>query len=839
MLLAGLLVALAPQSFARADDWCSTGLDCALFAAGDVDGDGFADVVTLNGSHQICFAASVHGWKAAGWEVLREGVADGAVALEVGDFLPSEPGTEVAVRYADHAVVFARRQAGRFADEHPFAAPPAATVGPASALEPPPYEPDAPVLCHARGDIDGDGRDDKLTVFTASRPHPHRVVRVGVALRTHPGDERTGKDSVTHDGTTRDGVAESRAPDHTADASATTDIDGDGLSDARERELGSDPTDRDTDDDGLLDGWEVNGLPRGVAAGDGALSPVHRDVILVVSRYEQLDEAAVRAQVEKSKRLFAAMPIANPDGTHGIAVHVRFTAPVPAAMQGNWRDVGARMLRDDERGLVHWMQVTPGGGGQAQQTGDMGSSGAHWAAFAHEVGHQLSLSHTGDSEPGWCPLYPSLMNYAFNYQLGGDGNAIRFSNGRFAGVELRETALVERLPFPLAELRYLQAPPYRFTLEADGDQATRIDWDHNGRFDEGPVVADVNYGGSTYCGIRHNVEICGAAPALCVVGGVVQLVTVDPRCSAVSVRACEGDGKWSAPRAVSASATRDDPVAVSAGDAGFVLFRSQRAWHIVRFTADAIEAPVELGALGSRDASAVFCNDKVLIVSRDDDDRLAAWWYDWHGKHLGEPQALPVRSHVPPGLALEPAVPTAGGAANPRLVLAASHVKPGHDWCLSITWLTRDGTSLEAGETLWTRGAAVNHCTTRPVVAFRGTELNVFHTGWFDGNGLTTAWRTRRVGNRALDDGWLTCLLYDQWTLTRVGVAFAEGPQGTVYAYRWDPGDHGDMKVNMVQTAHNGWGIEAAPMRDFDDCDKIARWGIRHSILYMRRTGGS
>ena len=42
------------------------------------------------------------------------------------------------------------------------------------------------------------------------------------------------------------------------------------------------------------------------------------------------------------------------------------------------------------------------------------------------------------------------------------------------------------------------------------------------------------------------------------------------------------------------------------------------------------------------------------------------------------------------------------------------------------------------------------------------------------------------------------------------------------------------MTVNMVQTAHNGWGIDKEPMRDFDDCAKITQWGIRHSILLMR-----
>ncbi len=299
----------------------------------------------------------------------------------------------------------------------------------------------------------------------------------------------------------------------------------------------------------------------------------------------------------------------------------------------------------------------------------------------------------------------------------------------------------------------------------------------------------------------------------------------------MSVRACEGEGKWAAARAIPNSPTRDDPVAVGAGDEGFVLFRTQRSWSVARITKDAIDPPVELPALGTRGVGATACGGRVLVVSRADDDALAAHFLDWRAKEkLSAPLPLAVRSRVPPGLAVEP--------GTGRVAMATSGMKANaQDWCLRIDWLTVEGDVVREVDSAWTRGEHVNHCTTRPVVAFRGAELNVFHTGWLDGNGLTTAWRTRRVGNRALDDGWLTCLLYDQWTLTRVGVAFADGPQGPTYSYRWDPGDHGDMKVNMVQTAHNGWGIDAAPMRDFDDCAKITQWGIRHSILLLRRDG--
>ena len=793
LVVAGLLQdpQVSVPAVCRSDDWISTGHDCVAFGAGDLDGDGRAAILTINGNGQLCAARSVQGWKAANWAVLREGLAGGAVSIHAGDFDEALPGCEIVVCYADRAVLYGGREDGRLPVEREFTGDiPAPASG--SVAVAPPCEPEAARHCSVSADVDGDGRADAITVFTAHRPHAHRIVRVAIAV--HDGEDR----------------------------------DGDGVSDAREAGIGSDPLDRDSDDDGLLDGWEVDGLPRDVTGYDGTLSPLHRDVLLAVSRYEDLDEATATAQVDRARAVYAAIPTQNVDGTMGIALHVKWTDPVPKAGFGAWWTVGDRMLRREERGLAHWLQITTGGGGQAQQTGDMGGAGAHWAAFAHELGHQLSLSHEGDSAPAWCPLYPSLMNYAFNYQLGGDGNAIRFSDGRFASVELLETALPERLPFPLAELKYLQAAPFRFTLAADGEGATRIDWNHDARFDEGLVEADVNYGGSTYCGIRRNAVVSPAAPGLCVLDGVVQLVSVDARCQAIEVRACRGDGEWSEPRVIPNSATRLDPVAVGLGDTAFVFFRMQRAWCVARVTKDAIDSPIELPELGTRDLSAGAIAGRVLVVTRADDDVLAARWFDWAAeKKLGPAQSLAITSHVPPGLAQSPAG---------RVVLATSALDPkGHDWHLRATDYAIDGDALHELDSRWTRGVdSVNHCTTRPVVAFRGEELNLFHTGWFDGNGLTTAWRTRAVGNRSLDDGWLTCLLYDQWTLTRVSVAFAEGNLGAVYAYRWDPGDHGDMKVNTVQTAHNGWGIDAVPMRDFDDCRKITQWGIRHSILLMR-----
>ncbi|MCW5812281.1 MAG: cadherin-like domain-containing protein [Labilithrix sp.] len=60
-----------------------------------------------------------------------------------------------------------------------------------------------------------------------------------------------------------------------ADDASVTDTDGDGLSDALERFLGSDPNDADSDDDGLLDGDEAN--PSDDTDGDGAKNVVDAD----------------------------------------------------------------------------------------------------------------------------------------------------------------------------------------------------------------------------------------------------------------------------------------------------------------------------------------------------------------------------------------------------------------------------------------------------------------------------------------------------------------------------------------------------------------------------------
>ncbi len=64
-------------------------------------------------------------------------------------------------------------------------------------------------------------------------------------------------------------------PNDPADDSTIVDTDGDGLSDALEIELGTDPNDADSDDDGVLDGLEPN--PASDTDGDGLINALDPD----------------------------------------------------------------------------------------------------------------------------------------------------------------------------------------------------------------------------------------------------------------------------------------------------------------------------------------------------------------------------------------------------------------------------------------------------------------------------------------------------------------------------------------------------------------------------------
>ena len=270
---------------------------------------------------------------------------------------------------------------------------------------------------------------------------------------------------------------------------ASWDTDEDGLSDALEGALGTcasnvgsvagancneiaDP--RDTDGDGLPDGWEVLGKLSGwfqngvflteyLALPAWGANPRHKDIFIEVD-FRRLDLAenqsgaalkmppAVARQMAASYadsattdtvlRLVHAVSANNPDRLPGINLHfdtgIDPTDPADAAIYGNWGGYNAVDAVQDAEG--EWVPQRP------EQVWPQQMSWARWGVFHYVMGYATgggacgggiacgfnfnqrrerrapsSATHSdsnhngpyGVHEPNCKPNYPSLMNYAY------------------------------------------------------------------------------------------------------------------------------------------------------------------------------------------------------------------------------------------------------------------------------------------------------------------------------------------------------------------------------------------------------------------------------------------
>ena len=298
-------------------------------------------------------------------------------------------------------------------------------------------------LALAMGDVNADGQADVLANgrvflgpdFLRSLPVPGwEKLRKPVAA--------TLADAMGHG--RADVVVQHEGPDYYASTEADCDVyvthfgsdpdsDCDGLANEEEARLHTDPLNRDTDYDGLLDGWEVHGFAGMDFPGMGA-SPLHKDIFVMNLPYDNVPidqmEKHMREVVEP---FFADQPYTNLDGKKGFAIHSMAQRPA-FAVKGNegkgWGQVAGETFPPEKIGFYHWMLIGGmGGGGQSGQLADAGSTGM--GSWCHEFGHQLGLSHCGKWAT-WAPTYTSLMNYSYSYRFEGDGKKVHFSTGELA-----------------------------------------------------------------------------------------------------------------------------------------------------------------------------------------------------------------------------------------------------------------------------------------------------------------------------------------------------------------------------------------------------------------------
>jgi hypothetical protein len=316
------------------------------------------------------------------------------------------------------------------------------------------------------------------------------------------------------------------------------DSDHDGLGDALEVALGTDPNLRDTDGDGISDGAETLGLaddPKHESTyknlllfPDYGASPLTKDIFVeadwvpacldkdplcgqppVAGGIDKLAYQYTAPQVDIIRSMFVRDP--SSEGSD-FKIHIDTGDPTctPPEVCGDWG--GAQMYPDGQNpsltftycdglspsrvGYFHHIYSDPASGSQTKpqllmngfaflgallcsKTSNDGSSGAR--NTAHEIGHQFGLQHYGgydaaDQMNGCKPNYMSIMTYG--YTMDGDLGSLvpGFSRGDNLGIVLNAAALDETL--------WPEFSPNSQTVIANAfgrkTSASGIDWNMDG-----------------------------------------------------------------------------------------------------------------------------------------------------------------------------------------------------------------------------------------------------------------------------------------------------------------------------------------------------------------------
>lgn len=635
-----------------------------------------------------------------------------------------------------------------------------------------------------------------------------------------------------------------------------TDSDHDGLSNDEEAGIGSDVANPDTDGDGLLDGWEVKGF-RGLDLKALDCSPLHTDVICLISRFENVAEATVKSELDRAMRFYSELRTPNPDGSTGFRFHPIYLDPVKGDDMKNAWWVNRDKFRPAKwYGVVHWMQVTQGGGGQADQLGDGGSvaENALWAVFIHEFGHQMGMDHEGFWPSGLCPIYTSLMNYAYSYALEDDYNKIHYSDGQLKGYVLRETDLDETIPLPYEKVKFLEKGPYRFRLKPNG-ATTLIDWNWNGTFGEKHVRADINYSYSTNAGRRDDGGKTQTAPFLFTMKGHPYLLyglhdfpadpKTDPSVSPekpgkLVLKPLVEPFKWGEPFEVEKAGLTGEPTAFALGDSIHCYYQTEQG-----VVTRAVKATGKTFVASER----VVVNPDKSLVPTVGEYKGRPFLFLWNpvtgvvqysavdkaGK-LGKPQELDAKSVNPVGMCED----TLTGEAIVAMAQNQDDARPNR-WQIR-RYREADGKLVPTtmdwvdGEKGGSRG------TGRLTVLFDSSRDAGKHGRvYIYGKGMTnkdTPWSctyvAHTIDDKTINGGWMVKRFYDEWTQTRSAPAAAWFGKDVIWAYRWVDGGQG-ASDNVLHVGYKALGIQDEPMGDHDDLSFFRNWGIRNSILYLSK----
>ncbi len=193
----------------------------------------------------------------------------------------------------------------------------------------------------------------------------------------------------------------------------------------------------DDDLDGLPDAWEQGAIrPGGLDLKVLGCKPGRKDVIVEIERFDNVDVPLLRTEVGVTVRYFASLPVANPDGSRGIAAPDLFSAHTARRLRQRPQAIRRAYPSYAHRGVVHsaffGVESEPGFA-NALLMGDRGKFRVGLPVhdvMTHEFGHELSLPHDA-FQPHNCPIYNSVMSYTYIEGAGHRLDLCVYSEGRF------------------------------------------------------------------------------------------------------------------------------------------------------------------------------------------------------------------------------------------------------------------------------------------------------------------------------------------------------------------------------------------------------------------------
>ncbi|MBC8065363.1 MAG: hypothetical protein H7Y17_11065 [Chlorobia bacterium] len=629
-------------------------------------------------------------------------------------------------------------------------------------------------------------------------------------------------------------------------SSGETDSDSDGLLTEEEERLGTDPLNPDTDQDGLIDGWEV-GTFRGLDFKSLGCNPRRMDVICYVARFDEVDENHFRRELTRAVETYSKLDVLNHDGSKGWGLRLIYLDPIKGDDKKNaWWGNRDKFIPAKHRGIAHFMQVSQGGGGQADQLGDGGGCGANalWAVFMHEFGHQIGMDHNGFWSPAFCPIYRSLMNYAYSYSLEDDYNKIAYSKGELAGYTLKETDLDEEIPLPYERVKFLEKGPYRFRLKPNG-KTTLIDWNWNGVFGEKGIRADINYSYAIGGGRRDDVGKSHTSPWLAVHKNEAYVFFGQPRIPGDKKNdptlSLNNPGKllyrkliepfrWQEPMQISEDLT-GDPVAISHN--GYLVVFYQTARGVLKKTIGVNSEPEVVSSNTALVPTVGASGNRLYLFLWDPTNLSVTFRMMVRGKWVGDGM-LSEKSTIPVGFTVD--------TIRKQVVIGMAQDqddKRPSRW--QVRWYEETKDGLEEKRMDWIEGEkGQTRGKSRCTLLFERTP-NSGPEGRlrFFGQGMTSAqspWActyvAEQISDKSVKGGWLVKRFYDEWTQTRSAPAATWFKGDILWSYRWVDGGQGPTDNNL-HVAYKATGIEDTPMGDHDDLSYFRDFGIRHSIIYL------